>query len=158
AVEEYIARALPHQGANRVAYLAFAVEPGLVGDQRSRSAIPDPQRRGTNIAAALEVASAAIPPSYVPHIVLLSDGNQTAGDALKTALRGGVLISTVPLPSKSEPEVQVASLNAPAQVREGEPFQVEVVLDSNCDDTGNIEIFRKGIKVSDDSKSRVTVK
>ncbi len=47
------------------------------------------------------MAAAAIPPSYVPRIVLLSDGNQTAGDALQAALRGGVPVSTVPLPART---------------------------------------------------------
>src|SRR5947208_2337197 len=41
-------------------------------------------RKGTDLAAALEVATAAVPPFYVPRIVLLSDGNATAGDAIKT--------------------------------------------------------------------------
>ena len=49
-------------------------------------------RKGTDLAAALQVAAAAIPPFYVPRIVLLSDGNPTAGDVLKTAaaLKGKV--------------------------------------------------------------------
>ncbi len=54
-------------------------------------------RKGTDLAAALEVAAAAIPPFYVPRIVLISDGNPTAGDAFKAAaaLQGKVEVSTV---------------------------------------------------------------
>ena len=74
-------------GTNRVAFLRFAAEPGQVHSDRAKASPLD--GKGTNIAASLEVASAAIPPSYVPHVVLLSDGNQTLGDALKAALRGG---------------------------------------------------------------------
>ncbi|MDB5311148.1 MAG: von Willebrand factor type domain protein, partial [Gemmataceae bacterium] len=81
-------------------------------------------------------------PSHVPRIVLLSDGNQTAGDAVRAALRGGVPVSTVPLPVHTDPEVQVSAVNVPAQVREGEPFFVEVVVDANHDDEGEIEVFR----------------
>ena len=57
-------------------------------------------RKGTDLAAALEVAAAAVPPFYVPRIVLLSDGNPTTGDALKAAasLHGKVEVLTVPLP------------------------------------------------------------
>src|SRR5204862_1422707 len=76
-----------------------------------------------------------------------SDGNQTTGDVLKAALRGGVPVSTVPLATRSEPEVQVSSVQVPAQVREGEPFYVEVVIDSNHDDEGEIEVFRGAHKV-----------
>ena len=45
--------------------------------------------KGTNLAAAIEVAAAAIPPFYVPEILLLTDGNQTTGDALNAALGVG---------------------------------------------------------------------
>ena len=85
--------------------LPFAAEPGTVRDRRrgaskalkNAAASADPQkdvaaagasaepadakgldRKGTDLAAALEVAAAAIPPFYVPRIVLLSDGNATA--------------------------------------------------------------------------------
>ena len=62
-------------------------------ERRWRPAQPRPEpedatgldRKGTDLAAALQVAAAAIPPFYVPRIVLLSDGNPTAGDALKAA-------------------------------------------------------------------------
>lgn len=83
----------------------------------------------------------------MPQIVLLTDGNQTTGDALKAALGGGVPISTVALATRSEPEVQVSAVKLPAQVRQGEPFYVEVVLDSNHDDEGQIEVFRGAHRV-----------
>src|SRR5438270_1406786 len=89
AVDAYLEQAAKAAGANRVAYLAFAAEPGLVHAERGKSS-PQIDRKATNLAAALEVAAAAIPPDYVPHIVVLSDGNQTTGDAFKAALRGGV--------------------------------------------------------------------
>src|SRR5205085_3885581 len=103
--------------------------------------------RGTNLAAAVEAAAAAIPPSYVPHIVILSDGNQTAGDALKAALRAKVPVSTVPLKTREDPEVQVSAVQVPAQVREGEPFNVDVVIDANHDDEGTIEVFQGEHKI-----------
>src|SRR5262249_22539586 len=73
-VREYLDRAWPAAGDHRVAFLSFAAKPGQVRAERNQAAEID--RQGTDIASALEVASAAIPPSYVPHIVLLSDGNQ----------------------------------------------------------------------------------
>ena len=56
-------------------------------------------------------------------------------------------VSTVPLPVRTEPEVQVSAVNVPAQVREGEPFYVEVVIDSNHDDEGDVEVYRGPHKV-----------
>jgi Ca-activated chloride channel homolog len=144
--DDFLDRALPHKGNNRVAFLQFAAAPGLVHTERGKES-PQLDDQGTNLAAAIETAAAAVPPSHVPHIVLLSDGNATAGDALKAALRGKVPVSTVPLKTRAEPEVQVSAVNVPAQVREGEPFNVEVVIDSNHDDEGTIEVYRGPHKI-----------
>lgn len=141
AADEFVQRALANGDARRAAFLYFAAEPCLV--RRDRTGDPPPlDENGTNAAAAIEAAAAAIPPSFVPHIVLLSDGNNTAGDAIKAALRAGLPVSTVALKTREDPEVQVSSVQVPAQVREGEPFNVEVVIDSNHDDEGTIEIYR----------------
>jgi uncharacterized membrane protein/uncharacterized protein YegL len=174
ARDGFLAEATTRAGSNRYAILPFAAEPGRVGDSGagvstatgSPSAAPleqgDTQRagkaaaldvQGTNIAAAIEAAAGAIPPSYVPKIIVLSDGNQTSGDAVKAALRAGIPISTVPLPTRSDPEVQVSSVVVPAQVREGEPFYVEVVIDSNHEDEGLVEVFRGAHKVVSEKRT-----
>jgi uncharacterized membrane protein len=145
-VDRFLDKAVAAMGPNRCAFLTFAAEPGQIQAERGNIRTPN-DLQGTNIAATLEVAAAAIPPSYVPHIVLLSDGNQTAGDALRAALGAGVPISTVPLSTRADPEVQVADVQVPAQVREGEPFYVEVVVVSNHDDEGTIEVYRGAHKV-----------
>lgn len=144
--EEYIDRALQALGNNRAAFLSFAAEPGLVHTERGKDA-SKLDENGSDLAAAIEAAAAGVPPSYVPHLVLLSDGNQTAGDALKAALRAGVPVSTVPLKTRDDPEVQVSAVNVPAQVREGEPFYVEAVLDANHDDEATVEVFRNEHKI-----------
>jgi Mg-chelatase subunit ChlD len=142
---KFLERATAAAGNNKVAFVRFGAEPGPVVNDRTATVVANKQ--GTNIAAALEVARASIPPSHVPRLVLLSDGNQTAGDGLRTALRGGVPVYTVPLSARTEPEVQVSGVNVPAQVRDGEPFYVEVVIDSNHDDEGEVEVFRGAHRV-----------
>lgn len=104
-------------------------------------------RDGTNLSKAIETAAGYVVPGYVPHMILLSDGNETMGDALATAARSHIPISTVPLPTRSEPEVQISEVAVPAEVREGEPFFVEVVIHSNHDDEGFIEVYRGDHKV-----------
>jgi Ca-activated chloride channel homolog len=154
AAEEYVKKAAARAGSNGVGYLAFASEPGVFR-AGSTPGVPPADDKGTDLAAAIEVAAAAIPPFYVPQVVLLSDGNATTGDAEKAALRAGVPISTVPLKTKDDPEVQVSSVIAPAQVQQGEPFNVEVVIDSNHDDEGEIEIYRGDHRVDNlDGKVR----
>lgn len=145
AADKFVETATAAAGNNKVAFVRFGAEPGAVVNDRGATVVVNKQ--GTNIAAALEVARASIPPSHVPRLVLLSDGNQTSGDALRTALRGGVPVHAVPLPSRSEPEVQVSGVEVPAQVREGEPFNVKVAIDSNHEDEGEIEVFRGAHRV-----------
>src|SRR5262249_32569540 len=144
--EDFIERALSHRGHNAAAFLQFAAAPGVVHAERGKES-PGLDDQGTNLAAAIETAAAAVPPSHVPHVVMLTDGTQTAGDALRAALRAGVPVSTVPLKTRADPEVQVSAVHVPAQVREGEPFNVEVVIDANHDDDGLIEVFRGPHKI-----------
>ncbi|MEM6470290.1 MAG: VWA domain-containing protein [Planctomycetota bacterium] len=113
---------------------------------------------GTNLASAIRLASAAIPPRFVPSIVVISDGNETKGDGVAAAVSSDARIHTVPLPGRSEPEVQIASVSAPAQVRQGEPFYVEVVLNSNTDATGFVDIYRGDIKIGNDNAKQLQIK
>ncbi|TWU06373.1 VWA domain-containing protein [Stieleria varia] len=123
------------------------------------TASPEPEPDyGTDMASALRTAAAAIPPRYVSKIVLVSDGNETFDDGVAAATSAGMPIFTVPLPGRSEPEVQVASLRAPAQVRQGEPFYLEVVVNSNTDTTGMLDIYRGDIRIGDDEAKPIEVK
>jgi Ca-activated chloride channel family protein len=160
AANTFLDEALTKASGNKFAILPFAKEPGQLqttptrsvseGSTQARSASegpstpeqPSPVSQGTNIESALEAAVASLPPGYVPSVVLLSDGNETLGDGLKAALKAGLPISTVPLATRNEPEVQVAGVTLPAQVRQGEPFYVEVAINSNHDDEGIVTVYR----------------
>jgi uncharacterized membrane protein len=106
----------------------------------------------TDIAAALNPSLAVVPPGYVPHLVIITDGNETHGDVLTAAVRSGAIVSTVPLPSSSEPEVQVADLKMPHTVRQGEPFYIDVVILSNVETEGNIALYKGPYKLLDETK------
>ena len=156
AARQFLREAAQTQGPNRGLWLPFATqgerpqELAAAFDQPEQpldSAEHRRRRDGTNLAAAIEAAAGMIPPGYVPKIVLLTDANQTAGDALAAAARVRIAVSPVPLPAMTEPEVQVAEVNVPAEVREGEPFFVHAVIQSNHDDEGLVEIFRGDHKV-----------
>jgi Mg-chelatase subunit ChlD len=141
--QSFLEKAVAVAGDHKTAFISFAEEPDAVQGQFRPELLKRTEKdRGTNLAAAIEVARASIPPFYVPQVVVLSDGNETAGDALQAALGSGVPISTVPLATRSEPEVQVSAVHVPAQVRQGEPFYVEVIVDANHDGEGVIEIYK----------------
>lgn len=116
------------------------------------------KRMGTDLAAAIQTAVASIPPSRVPRIVLMSDGNQTNGDVIAAATDADVPVWTVPLPTRSEPEVQMAAVEAPTQVRQGEPFFVEVVVSSNRDTEGHVDLYRGDIQIGDVDAPAVKIK
>jgi len=173
AAADYLKAAAEQRGVHRVAYLPFGAQVGTVQEEpvefgerlsllgkqpqqsetasgpevSANSAAKSTKRDGTDIAAAIEAAAGYMPPGYVPQIVLLTDGNQTFGDAAAAASRSRIPITTIPLPTRAEPEVQVSQVSVPAEVREGEPFFVDVTIYSNHDDEGLIEVYRGDHKV-----------
>ncbi|QDT02598.1 von Willebrand factor type A domain protein [Rubripirellula lacrimiformis] len=116
------------------------------------------KRLGTDLAAAIRTAVASIPPSRVPRIVLLSDGNATNGGDALAAADSGVPIWTVPLPVRSDPEVQMAGVEAPTQVRQGQPFFVEVIVNSNRETEGHVDLYRGDIQIGDADSPKVKIK
>ncbi|MBS0202107.1 MAG: VWA domain-containing protein [Planctomycetes bacterium] len=191
-VDEFLDKALTDSriGDHKVVFLPFATQAGTVSQVRpqidpaidgtadKKSTTAELDRNATDLAAAIRSAAGAMPPDYVPSIVLLTDGNQTIGDVMQAALgtasavrskrssepgRGGesvlsvgkslIPIDTIPLKVRDNPEVQVAAVDVPAQVREGEPFYVEVVINSNHDDEGLVEVFRGAHKVLSESRT-----
>ncbi|MBM4076809.1 MAG: hypothetical protein FJ267_14365 [Planctomycetes bacterium] len=176
-VEEFLDKALGDTariGDTKVMYLPFASQAGRLESNRPISTGPDSSQsqfnntinnspvagssmlaadpskldpNSTDTAAAIRSAAGAMPPDYVPKIVLLTDGNQTSGDALQAALgatfQGGIIpIDTVPLKTRDNPEVQVAAFAVPAQV-----------INANHDDEGLVEVFRGAHKVLSENRS-----
>lgn len=105
----------------------------------------------SNLAGALRLASATFPPGKGKRIVLLSDGNETSGDALGAAEAAGVdgvQVDTVSLGEKSgQGEALVAGIEAPDSAREGQPIDVRVLVDSNSTMAGVLQLERDGVVV-----------
>ncbi len=102
---------------------------------------------GTNLAAGLEAAIALVA-RQGGRVVLLSDGNQTEGDAVAVARDAIVPIDTVPLATRPPPALEVAAVDAPGEVRPGEPFEVEVVVRAARPDHGKVTLLRDGQPVA----------
>lgn len=152
-VDQFLSDTLEASGDNSVAVLNVAAGPSPIArDLKQLQPVDDDQLNQTNLASAVEAAAAAIPPGYIPKIALLTDGRQTVGDVLQAATTAKVPVSVVPLPVRTQPEVQVAEAKAPAEVRQGEPFYVEVTIASNHDDEGFIDVYRGDIRVSEQTE------
>ena len=160
AEAEFLDHALENRKSNPASFLGFAAAPGPAGPDRKLALAMiegDEARTGTNLAAAIESAAGAIPPGYSPRVVLLTDGNATSGNARVAAIRAGVPVWTVPLPGRSTDEVQVSEVVVPSQVREGEPFEMKVVVSSNHDDEGFLELFDSNGSIRPAGDSRIKV-
>lgn len=128
-----------------------------VGATAASSADRSPDKLGTNLADAIRAAAASIPPRFVPRIVLLSDGNATEGDSLAAASNTTVPVWTVPMAERAAPEVQLAAVVAPAQVRRGEAFNVDIVINTNRATSGHLDLFRGDVRVAGSEEKQVTL-
>ncbi|MHB8626533.1 MAG: VWA domain-containing protein [Aggregatilineales bacterium] len=106
-----------------------------------------PIRLNTNIAGAIRLALAMFPADTARRIVLLSDGDQTQGDALaaaQLAQAAGVQIDSVALPGRTGPDMAVSNVQAPDKVNPGEQFDLSVTVQSQTDGAANLTILAAG--------------
>jgi Ca-activated chloride channel family protein len=104
-------------------------------------------RRGTDLEAALEAARAELAPGHVPRIVLFSDGRATAGDTSGAVARLAaerIPISVQPLGTRSLGDTWVDALEIPDRISAGASFPATVVVGSQRDAAGSIELRSEG--------------
>lgn len=110
-----------------------------------------PDKQGTDIAAAVRLATALFPDRHARRIVLLSDGNETEGDAVQAAtvaLAEKIEIDTVQLASAApEHEALITEVNTPTEVKIGEPFNLRVVIESSKTASGVLRIDQDGVPI-----------
>jgi uncharacterized membrane protein len=138
--------------AAREAYVQQLPSKGTQGVDRRVVGATD----GTNLAAAVRLAMAVMPPDAANRIVLRTDGNQTAGNLLETAAAAkaaGIPIDVIPLTYKYDEEVLVDRLVAPATARKGENLTLRVVLQSNKAARGRLNLTVNGEQIDLDPSS-----
>ncbi|MBI3928313.1 MAG: VWA domain-containing protein [Armatimonadetes bacterium] len=150
--EELVGRAIEGMGPrDRMGVLTFASEAmlELTPSRPSRLApfttVVDPS--GSDLAGAIRFSCASFPADSARRIVLISDGNQTTGDAVveaRLARALGVEIWTVPLPDEPGNEVLVESLEVPGRPAEDMPFDVRVQVLSREQARGTLLVTRNG--------------
>lgn len=113
----------------------------------------------TDIAVALRLAMALFPPDSARRVVLLSDGNENAGDALEEAEHyraAGVPIDVVPILYAHRNEVVFEQLRAPPTAAVDETISVQMILRSQVPATGRILFEHNGQLVDLDPDSPET--
>jgi hypothetical protein len=100
---------------------------------------------GTDIAGALRLATAAFPETGQRRVVLITDGNETAGNAVEAALAArplGVTVDVVPLGSRRGGDVLIQKVVTPSRLKEGQTFDVKIFAESDRDTRANVSLYR----------------
>jgi Mg-chelatase subunit ChlD len=102
----------------------------------------------TDVAGALQLALALFPDEGARRLVLLSDGRENVGHALdqaEFAAARDVQLVYVPLGgSGAGVEALVEALDAPAAVRQGQDFDLAVVVHSTAPGAADLRVFADG--------------
>ena len=163
--QSYIDEAMDSRSDQQVGVMAFTEETQVIRDFQSKSdetvdlaeikgyRLDENEKvgAGTNIAQAIETAWGIFPADANKRIVLISDGVETRGDVLRAGLRGrtfGVQIDTVPIYPSDAPEVMIERIDAPMQVKQGEPFHLDVFVHSNREDLAEIRLHKNKFEVA----------
>jgi Mg-chelatase subunit ChlD len=105
---------------------------------------------GTNIESALRLARTALREDGVRRVVLFSDGRDTSGDPIREAVIAageGIQVDVAPLADAPRPLLRAWKLDAPAEVRVGEPFQLVVQTAGTAGRSGAVIISRNGERI-----------
>jgi Mg-chelatase subunit ChlD len=103
--------------------------------------------RATDIEAAIRTAIAAAPAGMAPRVVLISDGRENRGHALRAAwqaARLGVAIDTYALAGRPRPELRLESVSMPSLVFSGERFPIDLHVASPREAEATISVAAEG--------------
>ncbi|MES4792608.1 MAG: hypothetical protein C4321_06115 [Chloroflexota bacterium] len=152
AAVDFVNRAAERMGPNdKAGVIVFGsdafveADPKLGLKLRQISSVPSTEY--TDIGAAIQLALADFPPNAQKRVVLLSDGNDNLGEAVSAAAQAagsGVQIDTVPLTYQYAREVMLDKIVAPADAKEGEPFEVKIIAASTYPTNATLRLFRDG--------------
>jgi len=155
-----VAKRPPGRQEDKVGVLVFGREahvdlsPGRVPELHYRKVLSPVDGTFTDIAAALRLARASFPQDSARRIVLISDGKENLGKALKEAENAksdGVQIDVVPMEGEASPspEVVVEFVEAPNVVEHNARVPVRVRLRNLSTETvsGTLVLYKKSFAV-----------
>ncbi len=106
-----------------------------------------PAAGNTDLEEAINLGLALLPADAGRRIVILSDGEQTTGDALRAARRAaalGVAIGYARFQRERTPEIQLAEVRAPASVSAGQMFDLDLTINADQDGPAAISVYADG--------------
>lgn len=151
--EDLIRQAIQEMPSNDRAAVVVFGEDALVErlaspEGRLAEVTSTPITTRTNIASALQLAMALFPDEGARRLVLLSDGRENLSNALEQAELAAlqeIELQYVPLNAENEPtEVLLSGLDAPADARQGQEFDLTAVIESSASIGATLRIFADG--------------
>lgn len=153
---DFVNQALKNLGPKDVASIvAFGKEPAVETITAKIDRIDQVQSvidgSASDVSAAIRLASASFPDGKSKRIVLLSDGNETAGDVSESASVAAteqipidhVVMGSVP----RQGEVAISDVELPSESRVDQPFSVKVTIDSNTAGSAMLNLDRDGVTI-----------
>ncbi|HEX7953310.1 MAG TPA: VWA domain-containing protein, partial [Burkholderiales bacterium] len=145
-------------------YLAFADHPVMVHKAQdlravavtqdgARAAVPAANvidRSATDLEQALDVALTGLDRNHARRIVLLTDGNQPAGDIWRVLPRlkqAQVRVFAIPATVREANDAWIAGIDAPADIHAGEPVSVIVRVVCGVDTPGEVRLSNGNIRL-----------
>lgn len=117
--------------------------PSVKGPLPGAQPVSDTAR--TDIARAVRLAMATFPADRQKRIVLISDGNQNSGDAMREARIASmknVEIETLTVGQRIEHEIMVESVTTPPRVQRAAQFNVRVVVTADQAQGARLNVLR----------------
>jgi len=100
---------------------------------------------GTDLAGAVRLATAAFPETGQRRIVVISDGNQTTGDALQAVVAArslGVSVDVVPLGAQRGGDISLQKVVVPGKLKQGQTFDVKIFVQSDRSTRASLSLYR----------------
>ena len=128
--------------------------PSMTAKVRQRNTVLNGQQ--TRLSDGIQMAMAIAPPDTAVRILLVSEGNETAGDlkeAARLAAANGIPIDVLPLRYRYDREVVFRRLAAPTKARSGQTVSLRFILDSSAEARGRLMLNLNGQAVDLDPDS-----
>lgn len=166
AARQYVDALQRTRGSDDLQVMTFAERPVVVRASERGSLADAIQRHpnagaGTDIQSAVQLAYGLFPDGYLPHVVVISDGNQTSGDIAVEAYRAkelGVRISWHTVAAESLPEIRVAGMTVPDDIKVGQPYEVTAELWSTQPQTATLALAQDDFANSLEPTKRVELR
>ena len=99
----------------------------------------------TDLAAAIRLATAAFPETGQKRLVLFTDGNQNAGDAMSALLAAkplGVSVDVVPLGVARANDVSIQKVQIPPRLKKNQTFELKIFIQAESPSEGTLRLYR----------------